>query len=300
MRRVPYYFFNFQTNDHRNDWIPGASISNVHYSLFVEPMLTNFDLKSNMESWMQSQHNTIEKFDINILSALGRYCGSDYEEFWDEYNKSRGVVTKDHPKALQDFDRAFTMQKEKDMPSLPIGIRLFEGQGRNEDDISNLVNKNRNKFSVGTIIERFRPTSTSWVPNAALDFLGFPKYDASLYPSSINQYHGAKEIAFAQGRYSNDGCLVVYTIRDSNVKAIFRQIMEHSIFEEAEVLIQPRVRLVVTRIDYDVEMPRWNCVRRAVRNERCKCTVVWMDMEALDINNNNNNNNVNNNNNNNN
>lgn len=64
-----------------------------------------------------------------------------------------------------------TMFSLSSVPVLPSGVRLYEGQGRNENDCMKLTKMVVDgKLTPGMMLERYRPTSTSWHPNVALDF----------------------------------------------------------------------------------------------------------------------------------
>lgn len=259
--------------------------------MFLKPSITNLALKDKIERWMSLQEVAVNYpfMGEQTTISIGRYCSGFYETYWkafDEFKYGRGKISSTtyiENIYIDAFHEAFFAQQlclDRNY-DLPVGFLLFEGQGRFEDDICNLIEKRQ--ITIGSIIERYRPTSSSWIPNAALHFVGSKVYDKSGFENTTCTPFIVDRALVAQRKYRNSGCLVVHRIKSNNIFGIFRQIMKDSMFEEAEVIIQPGIQLTVTDIQHNVELPVWNYIRRDKMEDPFRGTVIWVDVEELDV-----------------
>jgi hypothetical protein len=256
-----------------------------------------------MPSLDQSSGGSIGGLDDPQVRALGDYCLDGFRSVWDAYERAganalSSVLSRDGSEDWIDrFDSCF-----RDLPPLPGGALLFEGQGLYERDIYDLL-RSDDGLRIGQAVVRRRPSSTAWLPDAALDFLGHtaplpPPDDESKEeeeeeggggggggfvtalrrrecgqdePNSLDmRCRAERRAAFVFGEYATDGCVVVHRLKEP-VGAIYRQGMPGSIFKEAEIILQPRLRLRIVRIDRAVELPHAGATP-------VKCDVVWTEV----------------------
>lgn len=169
--------------------------------------------------------------------------------------------------------------------TIPQGTVLFEGQGIHEVDVVRLLFPDGRCQSLVPMdglsdreILRKRPTSTSYLPNVALDFVGHGGYSPDIDPPADQWLRHASEIgdkfgcfdpeaaAVERGYDLQRGCLVVHRIVGQGIKGLFTQGIsqltappsvekfQEPSFAEAEITLQPGLLMKIDRAEV-MELP---------------------------------------------
>jgi len=274
-----------------------------HYEKFLVSMINNSELMRDVMIWMKSQSDIVETYTKKEVSMLSEYCSEEFRRYWKTFDifcknivakppipnspsdtelgmqRAHFFFARDNTLSVVGFSKIF----QKSTHFIPRGMVLFEGQGRNETDIYKRLQNGTLK--VGKKYIRARPTSSTWVPNVAMNFIN--ENIAVDEDFAVHMKHKPlerQELAIKMDRYHNNGCLLVITIQNSIAKGVFRQIMKESLKEECEIIIQPYVEMVVTRVEKNVHIPSTGICRVASLNPLKKCDIVWLDMYGTSMN----------------
>ncbi len=173
-----------------------------------------------------------------ILQQILKYRSSAWEKIWQTYE-----IGDSDPL----FEEAFFPMKEcnrKFSFELKKGTVLFEGQGKHEQ-ITNL--------NEGETTTRKRPTSTSFHPNAAIDFAE-PVLIVYLLETSLRAIP-----VFATGSDSSD----------------------HFADSEAEILLQPRIRIRVNK-KHSMKEFQYRPLLRLQEIAKKNVQITFATMESLE------------------
>ena len=252
LTNLPYYFIKNPTW-HKNyrHALMGVDIpvlSDDQQEL-VCPLDNNESIK-NLQTWIEKADNDInEKLSDEEKFVMIRYMSNDYYKYWkffedESYNKLR-----DHwPVEMLTFSGCFEKGCQK---HLPIGTILFEGQGMVEDDFSRIK---KGDLRPGFIMNRKRPTSTSWHPNSALEFV-----------SNDNR---------------RNPILLVHTIDNENIQALLLETSAKDSNTECEILLQPELEIKITSLAIRTLSCR-NPNRIGLTKPTIDCTVIYTKIKRL-------------------
>jgi hypothetical protein len=270
---LPYYFISFDGDKQQQQDLKEQRLLDYHRTIFLSPMLGDSGAMKSVVEWMKKQTELVKNITIQQKIAI-----SDYYLIGVSNNRSLYYsLSGTYDKPMMGFDGMFR-ENSNVCSFMPKGMMLFEGIEGNSSIIHTSLKDGTLK--VGSDITLNKARSASWVPNAALYFIGLDPIVDDEFCHTKPRYSTKRiNLAHQTGKYKTNGCFVIYTVKkNDNVKGLFRQTMEDAVFETAEVIIQPRVKLTVTRIEHDMEIPRsWN----GARLFNVKCSVLWMDLEGI-------------------
>lgn len=235
--------------------------------------MENKSLNESIRWWMKTQELFLSTLPDKSMRAIDVYCGNSFEKFNSIYQTSDVLNSILLDEDFRNFAALFVYPNNQPLPQ---GMLLFEGQGIEVRDILDLISLGR--LHENLVLARSRPTSASWIPNAALDWLGENKpskeFDGCNHPS-------LEEIAIHRHKFTTFGCLLVHKIKGTNVRGIFRHIMKNSLPDEAGVILQPDVKITIVKIEWDVEIPKLSSRRIAMNKYPVKCPIIYTEVEAL-------------------
>jgi hypothetical protein len=274
-----YYYVEFEGSGldaYKDIYMPAGHVS--YFFKDLDPAV-----KEQFRLWMKRSTANHDKFTDAQFAAIDNYAMHGYKQIWAAYESGPDAV-----QALpcaRDMDSAFRSSFVED---LPVGTLLFEGQGKYESDIFDMLRYN-SKWDQPIV--RRRPSSTSWVPAAAMHFLGIQKtVDVERLHPVIGIWHkhnekwrryDIQEHADLTDRYSTVGVFLVLRIAAPGVKGFLRQTMLDQTCDfrnEAEVTLMPGLKLTPVRAPELVELPMRGEYRVGMYNGICKPKIYWVDV----------------------
>lgn len=192
--------------------VQGIGFRPEHYRLFQGRFEESV---AALTPWMHAMIPCMAGLPRRAQNAIAGYQSNDYKNVWEIYENSGFPLN-------GPLNEAFSLAEP-----LPEGTIIFEGQGRNERDMVDQY-----LFPDKRILRK-RPTSASWHPNAALDFVG-------AYTDAL-------------------GALCIYRIASDNVRALpleLRPDIATQVRAEHEILLQPGIEVVVRDVRTTRELLR--------------------------------------------
>lgn len=194
--------------------------------------LEEFQLfRPQMAKWLAT-YETNARYDEGVKDSIAHYIGSYSDKFYAWYNLDKpagglpGWLSRGQ---LEAFDAVWNNPKV--FRFLPKGAIVFEGQTRDKDMVH---------LRQGSVLQRKRPSSTSWQLNVGLYFAT---------AGGALQYAKAKDLR---------PTLLVHEMADDFVRAIYvpKQLQPSDQVTEFEVMLQPGLRIEVVRVipDYDIDV----------------------------------------------
>ena len=184
----------------------------------VQFLMSRDLLRPFMQTWLQETTNRIMTDRSNGKNALRQYSQQAYKLIWNAYEQNDFSGT--YAYLFSSFRNIWTGANLLTTPLLNSTI-LFEGQGRHEEIDSDLL-------TLGTVIHRKRPSSTTWNLHSALGFINdsFP---------IILVHH------IIQSSQQHSPLLAV------NMQALFKKTQTQ--WMECEVLLQPEIYIESQKVE---------------------------------------------------
>jgi hypothetical protein len=255
-KSTTHKYFYIEFNGFDQGGYANASMPALHADLFLKP-IDPVTIES-FRGWMECSTASHEHWSTDVSDAIENYAYRGFDAVWKAYQSGSSAVAACPITSI--FDKIWQQPFVED---LPVGSVLFEGQGRHEKDILDLVSDGREWHDP---FARKRPTSTSWVPAPALHFLAShdgPDLKLLKPPLAVWRDNNMLRIA-APG-----------------VKGFLRQTMlaiTDQYFGEAEVMLMPNTKLVPTRGPEHIELPVRALNRVGVTLCFTNVPVYWVDV----------------------